>query len=407
MFLWINASYCANSFGEISYLVKKNYVSARIRFKAIKDLSKYFIESLKYFIKAYFLPVRRNFILYLTNKCNHRCRHCFFSESINKNIQELSLKDLDKIAQNYFSYTNIHKSLARGIWQGFTGGEPFLRNDLLEVISLFRRAGVENFQFNTNGMLTSKIVNFSREMLKQDIPVKIIISIDGLEATHDKIRNTPGAFKNAIETVKKLKDIGVEVGTIITISKFNYKEVPNVVKFINDNLGIEPGLQLIRGVSQSGASMEFGGEADPLEKSNLINKDIIPEIRDILFRVYLEKSIKEPFRVAEFARKFTYLDSHLDILEEDKRLFNCMAGKSVGVIYQNGDVSLCEFYKPIGNLKDVDFNLNALWNNSEAREQRRAIKKCFCHHDCFINTEYNFRFAKRLVFNLNKFSNYV
>ena len=108
--------------------------------------------------------------------------------------------------------------------------------------------------------------------------------------------------------------------------------------------------------------------------------------------------------MVEFARKFTYLQSHLDILESRKRLFNCLAGKSVGVIYQNGDVALCEFYKPIGNLKEVDFNLPLLWNNPEAERQRNFIKKCFCGHDCFINTEYNRRFAKCLMVNLNKFA---
>jgi GT2 family glycosyltransferase/MoaA/NifB/PqqE/SkfB family radical SAM enzyme len=403
MFGWIFFIYAAQYFGEIRYIAEKNWDSLKIRLKASRDLNKYFFETTKYFIKIRFLPQRRNFIFYLTNRCNQRCSHCFYSQDINKNISEFSLEEIKKIAKNYYLNTNTKKILARNICQGFTGGEPFLRNDLLDIISSFRKEGIKYFQINTNGMLTEKIVNLSRELLRQNVLFKIFISIDGLGKTHDKIRNTPGAFQKAIQTIKELKTMGAGVETIMTINKLNYKEIGEVMNFLNSNFNIEPGLQLIRGVSQSNAPFEVRDINDPLEKDILITKDIIPELRNILFKLYSEKSIKNPFKIAEFARKLTYLESHLDILEKRERIFDCLAGKSAAVIYQNGDVSLCEFYKPIGNLKEVNFNLPLLWNNNEARKQRELIKKCFCHHDCFINTEYNLRFAKHYMNNLNKF----
>ena len=95
--------------------------------------------------------------------------------------------------------------MATNIGQGFTGGEPFLRDDLSEIISLFKAAGVRHFQVNTNGMLTDEIVNFSKELLGKNISFKIVISIDGLEKTHNKIRNTQGAFQKAIQTIKRIK----------------------------------------------------------------------------------------------------------------------------------------------------------------------------------------------------------
>lgn len=403
MFFWIVLSYGAIYWGEINYLIKRSFISTKIRLKAINDLNKYYFEMTKYFIKTNFLPQRRTFIFYLTNKCNQRCSHCFFSQDINKDIAEPSLEEIKEIAKNYYYYTNTKKIFARNICQGFTGGEPFLRDDLSEIILVFRKVGVRHFQINTNGMLTDKIVDLCRKLLKQNASFQIIISIDGLEQTHDKIRNTPGAFQKAIQTIKKLKDIGVNVGAIITINRLNYKEIGETVKFLN-KLGLEPGLQLIRGVSQSSAPFELRDNADPLDKNFLITKEIIPEIRDNLYKIYLEKLIENPLKMTEFARTFTHLEAHLDILESRKRFFNCLAGRSVGVIYQNGDVALCEFYKPIGNLKEANFDLPLLWNNAEAEKQRAFIKKCFCHHDCFINIEYNFRFAGHLTVNLDKFS---
>ncbi|MBN2198079.1 glycosyltransferase [Candidatus Wolfebacteria bacterium] len=407
MFVWIIVSYGALYFGKINYLIKKIFFFIKIILKSIYDFNKYFLELIKYFIKTKILPQRRSFIFYLTNRCNLRCKHCFFSESVNKDVVEPTLEEIKKLAKDYYRNTNTWKFLARGISQGFTGGEPFLRDDLLEIIMLFKKQGVKYFQINTNGVLTDKIVVFSREMLKRKISFKIIISIDGLEKTHDKIRNVTGAFKKSIKTIRKLKNIGVKVGVITTINRLNYKEIREVISFLNKNFGIEPGLQIIRGVIQSNAPMEFREIANPLEKSILIKKDIIPEIRNIIFKIYLKKAIEKPFRVAEFARKMTYLYCHLDILEKRKKMFNCLAGKSTGVIYQNGDVSLCEFYKPIGNLKNVGFNLSILWKNKEAQRQRAFIKKCFCHHDCFINTEYNLRFTGYFLGNLRKFINLI
>lgn len=404
MFILIMASYGALHLGEMNYQTKKTFTSVRIRFKALKDLIEYFFEFVKCSIKATFPPYRKTFLLYLTNRCNQRCRHCFYSRDINKNIQELSLNDLGKIAKNYYRYTDTNKLLARNICQDFTGGEPFLRNDLLDVISLFKKEGVRHFQINTNGMLTDRIIDLSKNLLSQGVSFRIVISLDGLEKTHDKIRNIPGAFKKSLETIKQLKEMGAEVGTIMTINRLNYREIGAVMSLLNDKFGIEPGLQLVRSVGQSNAPVEIRDAAEPLENDILITKEIVSEIRSILLGIYLEKSVKNPLRIVEFARKLTYLQSHLDILEKRRKMFNCVAGKSVGVIYQNGDVSLCEFYKPIGNLKEAGFDLPSLWNGPLAQKQRTFIKDCFCNHDCFINTEYNFRFAKSLMSNINELS---
>ena len=403
MYALININYYAIYLGEINYLLKRRFVSAKITLQAAKSLIKYFIELIKYGIKATFPPYRITFISYLTNKCNLLCQHCFFSDSINKNVQQPSLGDIEKIAKNHYLYTKTNKLLARSISQGFTGGEPFLRNDLLDITLLYNREGVNHFQINTNGILTDKIVNFSKELLKKNIPFKLAISIDGLEETHNKIRNMPGAFQKTTKTIKILREIGADVGIIMTINKLNYKEVQDVVSFFKNTFGIETGLQLIRGADQSNAPAKFKDIAEPLETNIYITNDIIPEIRGILYRTYLEKSVEEPLQVVEFARKNTYLQCHLDTLESRKRLFSCKAGKSVGVVYQNLDVALCEFYKPIGNLRKVNFDLPLLWNSPLAQEQRDYVKKCFCTHDCFINVEYNVRFAQRLMSNLQEF----
>jgi len=405
MYLWINASYFALHIGKMKYIVKITKTATALRVKIARDISKHFVDLVKYQIKKLFFPKKRSFITYLTGRCNQKCRHCFFSRENGKKKEEFSLEEIEKIARNYYINTGTHKFLARGISQGFTGGEPFLRDDLPEIVAVFRKRGIRHFHINTNGILTEKILSFCIDLLRQKISFKIAVSLDGLEETHDKIRNMPGAFRKSIYTIKSLKSIGAGVGVIITINRLNYKELKELMKFINYDLGIEPGVQLIRGASQANMPLEFKENNDPIDAQIMITKEIIPEIRAILYQTYAEKAIQDPFKIADFAKKFTSLDFHLSILEKGKRIFDCRAGDSVGVIYQNGDVALCEMYKPIGNLKDVDYDLRRLWNNPIAEKQRAFIKRCTCIHNCFINTEKNLLFTARFLSNIKKFSN--
>ena len=60
------------------------------------------------------------------------------------------------------------------------------------------------------------------------------------------------------------------------------------------------------------------------------------------------------------------------------------AGKLTGVIYANGDVSVCEAHKPIGNLRDHSFM--EIWRSEEARVLRRSIaaRECHCTTEVFL-----------------------
>lgn len=407
MFLWLNAGYYAHHLGELSYLKNKLFKLMRMRLKILRDLCRFFMDLAKYFIKDTVLPGRRYFIFYLTNNCNQHCKHCFFSSELNKNTDTLTVKEIKKIVDNYYQFTNIRRPFARVISQGFTGGEPFLRDDLLEVISLFKNAGVNHFQINTNGLLTEKIVNFCDVLIKRQIYFLIVISLDGLEETHDKIRNTPGAFRKALHTIECLKDMGVKTSVIFTINAINYSEVKELVRFVNKKFDIEPGLQLVRGANQINISPEVQTTHSPEYKDVMITKDIIPEIRRIIFDTYLEKSIESPLKMVDFAKRFTYIELHLNFLENGEKISNCNAGRSMGVIYQNGDVSLCEMYKPIGNLRKNNFDLLSIWNNQDSRKQRGLVKKCQCTHDCFINTMHNLKFTKRLLINIRNFYTFL
>ena len=86
---------------------------------------KYSKMALKLWWKTNSLPVY--FILFVTNQCNAKCPHCFYWENLGKNNTILTLSEIDKFSKTMRPLYHIN----------LTGGEPFLRDDLSEIISKF------------------------------------------------------------------------------------------------------------------------------------------------------------------------------------------------------------------------------------------------------------------------------
>ena len=90
-------------------------------------------------------------ILYVTNRCNLKCDHCFYWDSLNKDSYELSVEEISKIVD----------SLQHLISLSLTGGEPFLRKDLSEIVEIFVRKGkVKEIGIASNGFMSNAIVSF-------------------------------------------------------------------------------------------------------------------------------------------------------------------------------------------------------------------------------------------------------
>lgn len=107
----------------------------------------------------------------------------------------------------------------------FSGGEPMLRRDLIQ---LAKRVSSHNclVSMNTNGTLLKR-ENASKIANVFDV---VVVSIDGPQEYHDRIRGVAGTFKKAFETVKTLKSCGVEVGVNSVISPWNIEVLPSFIE---------------------------------------------------------------------------------------------------------------------------------------------------------------------------------
>lgn len=334
--------------------------------------------------KIGFLKTPTAIILYVTNKCNLRCGHCFYWQSLNQQSNELRLNEIDRLAN----------SLQHSVTLSLTGGEPFLRGDLRQLIDTFvKTRKVKEIGIASNGFMTDEIVSFCDHFCQEngDIPLSIQISLDGMESTHDSIRKVKGSFKRALLTLERLlktknKYSSFSVSAGIAVQKKNFDEIPEVIDLLGAK-GVELRINLIRGETSGtfGITNHDSSHINPKE-----GDDIAPDLKEmrLLYSILCRKNEMYHFWTKRHKRIYEIC---MQVLETKKKVVDCYAGTIDCVIYSNGDVSFCELTKPVGNLRDFGCNLEKLWSSSSAHSMRLKVKKCFCIHGCNITTSLMFR----------------
>lgn len=162
----------------------------------------------------------------LTEKCNQKCFHCYnywrYSEEIGKN--ELGVQDFLMV---------IKKLVTAGINSiTLTGGEPFLRPDLL--FSILECCNENNIKASINSNAT--LIKKSDANKIQDLGVThVLVSLLGLEKTHNNTTNS-NTFKKACDGISVLVDSKVNVSVNMAVSKLNLFELHDVGR-IAKNLG--------------------------------------------------------------------------------------------------------------------------------------------------------------------------
>lgn len=160
-------------------------------------------------------------VIAVTYRCNSRCSMCdIWRAKAAENLLPTDYRALPSTLKN----VNI------------TGGEPFLRTDLGDIVfEIRKRCPKARLVISTNGFLTKRIA----EVAKSFTELGIRISIDGPADVHDRIRGVNGAYERALETIVKLKELGHrDLGISLTASKLNAGKLLDV-KRLADDLRVE------------------------------------------------------------------------------------------------------------------------------------------------------------------------
>lgn len=154
----------------------------------------------------------------LTRACMLACKHCRAKAIQRRNPNELSKEECYRVLDEIASFSNPMLV--------FTGGDPLMREDLVEIVSYASKKFRVSIAFSG----TEKATKDKLEDLKNAGVSRIAISIDGLEETHDEFRGIKGAFAKSIEVLRNAKEVGLPFQINTTVTKNNISELPEIAK---------------------------------------------------------------------------------------------------------------------------------------------------------------------------------
>jgi MoaA/NifB/PqqE/SkfB family radical SAM enzyme len=308
------------------------------------------------------LPFPMKLVFSITYWCNYGCTTC--------NIWKMKPRDelsLDEI-RRFFRVSN------RFSWIDLTGGEVTLRKDFVDVCEaiLATNRDLLLLHFPTNGYLTDQVVAYTREIARMG-PEKLMItvSVDGDEATNDRIRGVPGGWRRQIESFRRLREIpGVEVVLGMTLSAANVDHFPGAFAAAKREI---PDLEI----------RDYHVNVVHESRLHLGNLDLglrrgVPA--DALARA------AESYRAA---RGFgwsavdyledRYLRNVRRFLETGRTPMRCHALRSSCFVDSWGNVFPCSIYdRRLGSLRDVEFDLARIW----ASPGTAAVQSEIWDYDC-------------------------
>lgn len=322
-------------------------------------------------------------LFYVTSRCNLRCKHCFYLDELNQH-SEMTVEEIKLLAASLKPLSFVR----------LTGGEPFLRKDIPEVVSAFYQlAGTKRMGIITNGIRPEWVEERTSAIMEtcRGLSLDVGVSIDGLEAIHDEIRGVKGAFGKARETVNRLISLKQKYPQLTT-------SLVTTVTAKN-----EPFLEAVYNELAS-------WDVDRLSVNHVRGMVHDPSLKEISFKSYLDFAQKcEEYhfeKQPDFKSGMQQAKNRMtrqaieQVVRGEKTPIPCLAGSSIGVLYSDGELYLCEMFNGdlpkekgapeaharLGNVKDAGFDFYRLWHSEEAQRCRDWIKitNCSCSHECFL-----------------------
>ena len=316
---------------------------------------------------------------FVTSACNAKCRHCFYP--INQRQNELTLPEIERFLD---SMPPIRLLL-------FSGGEPFLRRDLPEIIKAYHdRCGFYTASIPTNGWSSTRICEMIDRIyaLTPDAHIGVTVSLDGMAEFHDQIRQVPGLFGKAIETLKAVVERtkrypNLTAGVNTVFMRENQQELEPLLRFIDEE--VHPTfhtLIFIRGKPVDGTLAQDLDVDRYVELSRWLDSRYGSDTRwsagtrGIRARVRHEINQQRYEYIARQARGGGFEAP-------------CLAAEREYVISETGDLYGCELIgDKLGNVRESGYDFARIRDGDAAAAfiAEKTAKQCRCTHECNTRT---------------------
>jgi radical SAM protein with 4Fe4S-binding SPASM domain len=323
-------------------------------------------------------PIQLSF--FLTRRCNARCPYCFYLENNNQDQsegEELSLQEIQCISQ----------SLGKLLWLAFSGGEIYLRRDLVDISRQFYKQNKPVIMlYPTNGLMPELIRQQTEQILDlcPNSVIAVKLSIDELGEAHNRLRNTPHSFEKTLKTYRLLGPLlerfpNFELGVNTVFCSENQNNMDPIIDFIG---GLEyvhtHTISMVRGNLKQDhyKTVDYTKYARAVERlaSNNHNKP----------GTYRFKGAKLKAAQDVLQHRLIYRT-----LTEQQRQIPCYAGRANLVLSETGEVYPCEMLSSsFGNVRDHGYDIRRVSQTGQARQSIASIKsqQCFCSHECYFMT---------------------
>jgi radical SAM protein with 4Fe4S-binding SPASM domain len=303
------------------------------------------------------LPIKiQSFNFEVTRKCSGRCIYCSIWQE--KNPKEISIEELCWGLQP--------KSLFKSVEiVGITGGEPFLRKDLVDICKTLKDICPNaSLGLDTNGLHPKLVQEKIKEIKKINPNLHLGISIDGFKHVNGILRGNQNHSDLAWETADVLLKEGVRFSIGSVVTNLNIDEMLDFRQFCFSVKKVP------HSVMSANLSEFFYSNIDKKDK---IQKLHIPKSEYSLFKKICLSGHVTPFDY--YSPRY---------LIEKRQILPCFSCFNSFFLNSNGEVYPCiHLNKPLGNIKINTFG--DLWRGQKAKNIRKSIVKKECH--CFTRCE--------------------
>lgn len=281
----------------------------------------------------------------LTYRCPMQCKMCNIWQNPTKIKEEISIAALEKLPP--LKFINL------------TGGEPFIREDLPEIVELMFTKS-PRVVISTSGWFEDRVISLAERFPN----IGIRVSIEGLKEKNDYLRGREGGFEKGVRILRKLRDMGLkDIGFGITVSNNNSADMLDLYELSKE------------------MNMEFATAA--FHNSFYFHKydNVITNIDEVKsnFEKLISRQLSEAHPKSWFRAYFNM--GLINYIYGNRRLLPCEAGcvnffvDPWGEIYPCNGMEESKWKESMGNLNS-DQSFSEIWNSEKAQRVREKVRTC-------------------------------